>query len=309
MDRPPRRAAPVSSAAAAAASPTARIFQQALQSAVPVFSCTNCLFSARSELELWHHQLGHPSFCRWCVSPTCTVPSGHLRNGCSICTRQFAAPAARRQHMEAAHKGDPAVEEFCSICEVPASSKRRHMLFYHTDIWCEDCDRVFRKPEALAQHTQDKHQNDGYEDSSASPFDETPAPFTCMACRFDFDSVLMFQAHCSAEHNGPRNSVSKPSKQYAHFECPCRAHWQSASSWHCADGDSKLSWPQDCKKCGTSVFPYLQEDLRCAQCQQSAAGCRCKKERSKTRVLDANRPHRQDLCGRCRQMRGPCWQG
>ena len=54
---------------------------------------------------------------------------------------------------------------------------------------------------------------------------------------------------------------------------------------------------QECQECpGTYVKPYRIEKLRCSRCGKRE-GCTCDRD---DKHVDPNKPHRSDLCERCK---------
>ena len=83
-------------------------------------------------------------------------------------------------------------------------------------------------------------------------------------------------------HENEESNVERRRKMYGYYECDyCGKWWNSAHSW--ADET------QDCAECGNQVFPYNQEEL-----QQGKLGS------------NANKPHREDLCGMCQKLGMSC---
>ncbi|XP_030419303.1 zygote arrest protein 1 isoform X2 [Gopherus evgoodei] len=58
---------------------------------------------------------------------------------------------------------------------------------------------------------------------------------------------------------------------------------------------------QFCRTCQKSYNPYRVEDITCQSCKQTRCTCPVK-----VRHVDPKRPHRQDLCGRCKGKRLSC---
>uniref|UniRef100_A0ABM5GI97 Zygote arrest protein 1 isoform X2 n=1 Tax=Pogona vitticeps TaxID=103695 RepID=A0ABM5GI97_9SAUR len=58
---------------------------------------------------------------------------------------------------------------------------------------------------------------------------------------------------------------------------------------------------QFCRTCQKSYNPYRVEDITCQSCKQTRCTCPVK-----LRHVDPKRPHRQDLCGRCKGKRLSC---
>ncbi|XP_010863974.1 ZAR1-like protein [Esox lucius] len=90
-------------------------------------------------------------------------------------------------------------------------------------------------------------------------------------------------------------------QKYGFFHCSqCNVRWESAYVW-CISGTSKVYFKQLCRKCQVGFNPYRVEAIQCKVCSQTR--CCCKQ---KERHIDMKRPHRQDLCGRCRGKRISC---
>ncbi|XP_026184399.1 protein ZAR1-like [Mastacembelus armatus] len=90
-------------------------------------------------------------------------------------------------------------------------------------------------------------------------------------------------------------------QRYGFFHCKkCNIRWESAYVW-CISGTSKVYYKQLCRKCQEGFNPYRVEPVLCKGCSQTS--CSCEK---KQRHINMKRPHRQDLCCRCRGMRLSC---
>ncbi|XP_036381722.1 ZAR1-like protein [Megalops cyprinoides] len=90
-------------------------------------------------------------------------------------------------------------------------------------------------------------------------------------------------------------------QKYGFFHCSkCNIRWESAYVW-CISGTNKVYFKQLCRKCQVGFNPYRVESIQCQACGQTR--CSCEK---KQRHIDMTRPHRQDLCGRCRGKRLSC---
>uniref|UniRef100_A0A3P9KYB8 Zygote arrest 1-like n=1 Tax=Oryzias latipes TaxID=8090 RepID=A0A3P9KYB8_ORYLA len=86
-------------------------------------------------------------------------------------------------------------------------------------------------------------------------------------------------------------------QRYGFFHCKkCNIRWESAYVW-CISGTSKVYYKQLCRKCQEGFNPYRVESILCKTC------CICEK---KQRHINMKRPHRQDLCCRCKGMRLSC---
>ncbi|XP_020778709.1 ZAR1-like protein [Boleophthalmus pectinirostris] len=90
-------------------------------------------------------------------------------------------------------------------------------------------------------------------------------------------------------------------QRYGFFHCKkCNVRWESAYVW-CISGTSKVYFKQLCRKCQVGFNPYRVESILCKGCAQTSCVC----ER-KQRHINMKRPHRQDLCCRCKGMKLSC---
>ncbi|XP_048249863.1 zygote arrest protein 1-like [Haliotis rufescens] len=90
-------------------------------------------------------------------------------------------------------------------------------------------------------------------------------------------------------------------RRYGYFRCPkCNAHWESS---HVYCHGFKAVYEQDCKSCKIGCLPYGVKKMNCSVC--SSAACTCTTEDRKKRNIDVIKPHRSDLCHKCRSGR-PC---
>ncbi|XP_030648960.1 protein ZAR1-like [Chanos chanos] len=90
-------------------------------------------------------------------------------------------------------------------------------------------------------------------------------------------------------------------QKYGFFHCSkCSIRWESAYVW-CVSGSCKVYFKQHCRKCQVGLNPYKVESIQCPVCSQTRCSCERKK-----RHVDMRRPHRQDLCGRCKGKRLSC---
>uniref|UniRef100_A0A8C4UIC7 Zygote arrest 1 n=1 Tax=Falco tinnunculus TaxID=100819 RepID=A0A8C4UIC7_FALTI len=103
----------------------------------------------------------------------------------------------------------------------------------------------------------------------------------------------------SQEDNGcPRQFLEQ---KYGYYHCKdCNIRWESAYVW-CVQGTNKVYFRQFCRTCQKSYNPYRVEDITCQSCKQTRCTCPVK-----MRHVDPKRPHRQDLCGRCKGKRLSC---
>ncbi|XP_022422845.1 zygote arrest protein 1 [Monodon monoceros] len=90
-------------------------------------------------------------------------------------------------------------------------------------------------------------------------------------------------------------------QKYGYYHCKdCNIRWESAYVW-CVQGTNKVYYKQFCRTCQKSYNPYRVEDITCQNCKQTRCSCPVK-----VRHVDPKRPHRQDLCGRCKGKRLSC---
>ncbi|XP_036378697.1 zygote arrest protein 1 [Megalops cyprinoides] len=90
-------------------------------------------------------------------------------------------------------------------------------------------------------------------------------------------------------------------QKYGYYHCrDCNLRWESAYVW-CVQGTSKVYFKQFCRTCQKAFNPYRVEDITCQSCKR--VRCRCP---VMLRHVDPKRPHRQDLCGRCKGKRLSC---
>ncbi|XP_006026255.1 ZAR1-like protein [Alligator sinensis] len=90
-------------------------------------------------------------------------------------------------------------------------------------------------------------------------------------------------------------------QKYGYFHCKdCKTRWESAYVW-CISGSNKVYFKQLCRKCQQGFNPYKVEAIQCQTCSKTHCSCPQKK-----RHIDLKRPHRQELCGRCKGKRLSC---
>ncbi|XP_054245258.1 protein ZAR1-like [Indicator indicator] len=92
-----------------------------------------------------------------------------------------------------------------------------------------------------------------------------------------------------------RNPFQFLEQKYGYFHCKdCKTRWESAYVW-CISGSNKVYFKQLCRKCQKGFNPYRVEAIQCQTCSKTRCSCPQKK-----RHIDLKRPHRQELCGRCK---------
>ncbi|XP_043928812.1 ZAR1-like protein [Protopterus annectens] len=111
------------------------------------------------------------------------------------------------------------------------------------------------------------------------------------------------QTQITPKLNGPKlNSRRSPTyrfqfleQKYGYFHCKeCSTRWESAYVW-CISGTNKVYFKQLCRKCMKGYNPYRVEAIQCQTCSKTQCSCPRKK-----RHIDLKKPHRQELCGRCK---------
>ncbi|XP_034520938.1 ZAR1-like protein isoform X5 [Ailuropoda melanoleuca] len=133
---------------------------------------------------------------------------------------------------------------------------------------------------------EELHQHDGLEEEDASSPRERKSK--------------------QAQGVGGADLLRKPNFQllepkYGYFHCKdCKTRWESAYVW-CISGTNKVYFKQLCCKCQKSFNPYRVEAIQCQTCSKSRCSCPQKK-----RHVDLRRPHRQELCGRCKDKKFSC---
>ncbi|XP_048220071.1 zygote arrest protein 1 [Perognathus longimembris pacificus] len=105
----------------------------------------------------------------------------------------------------------------------------------------------------------------------------------------------------SAELGAQRLPLQFLEQKYGYYHCKdCNIRWESAYVW-CVQGTSKVYFKQFCRTCQKSYNPYRVEDITCQSCRRTRCSCPVR-----LRHVDPKRPHRQDLCGRCKGKRLSC---
>ncbi|NWR71664.1 ZAR1L protein, partial [Centropus unirufus] len=90
-------------------------------------------------------------------------------------------------------------------------------------------------------------------------------------------------------------------QKYGYFHCKdCKTRWESAYVW-CISGSDKVYFKQLCRRCQKAFNPYRVEAIQCPTCSRTRCSCPQKK-----RHIDLKRPHRQELCGRCKDKKLSC---
>ncbi|XP_029457809.1 zygote arrest protein 1-like isoform X1 [Rhinatrema bivittatum] len=113
------------------------------------------------------------------------------------------------------------------------------------------------------------------------------------------------QEQAAAPQEGAKSSKRSTfqflEQKYGYFHCKdCKSRWESAYVW-CISGTSKVYFKQLCRRCQKMYNPYRVEAIQCQTCSKTRCTCPQKK-----RHIDLKRPHRQELCGRCKDKKLSC---
>ncbi|XP_033636916.1 zygote arrest protein 1-like [Asterias rubens] len=101
-------------------------------------------------------------------------------------------------------------------------------------------------------------------------------------------------------HELPRTVImpNDDQRRYGFYTCPrCHRGWESSYAW-CFKGTNNPSSGQQCQTCKIMVKPHKVERLKCSICGMSGSLCDCDRGE---RHVDINKPHRSDLCERCKR--------
>ncbi|PKK30722.1 zygote arrest 1, partial [Columba livia] len=150
------------------------------------------------------------------------------------------------------------------------------------------------QPQPDTAAPQGQHQGGGRAGEPAAGRLAPPGPARC----------------CAAAPAPPPGRVpARPSRSRAAWPppapAPCASPAPSPSTRPWRPADLPPSWRsrfrQFCRTCQKSYNPYRVEDITCQSCKQTRCTCPVK-----MRHVDPKRPHRQDLCGRCKGKRLSC---
>ncbi|RVE63954.1 hypothetical protein OJAV_G00141540 [Oryzias javanicus] len=131
--------------------------------------------------------------------------------------------------------------------------------------------------------------------------DEAPLTAKCNADYSGQDAKKDSSTASSSYRPGKGSNFQFLEQRYGFFHCKkCNIRWESAYVW-CISGTSKVYYKQLCRKCQQGFNPYRVESIICKGCSQTS--CICER---KQRHINMKRPHRQDLCCRCKGMRLSC---
>uniref|UniRef100_A0A8C9R614 Zygote arrest 1-like n=1 Tax=Scleropages formosus TaxID=113540 RepID=A0A8C9R614_SCLFO len=165
--------------------------------------------------------------------------------------------------------------------------------------------RFFTLPDGEEEEErQDELKEKGGEEVSPA---EEPRPksteFSQVSKKFNFQVSRSgpFRRENKNPYRGAAVCRSFLEQKYGFFHCSqCNIRWESAYVW-CISGTNKVYFKQLCRKCQVGFNPYRVESIQCQGCGRTR--CSCEK---KQRHIDMKRPHRQDLCGRCKGKRLSC---
>ncbi|RUS76338.1 hypothetical protein EGW08_015900 [Elysia chlorotica] len=95
--------------------------------------------------------------------------------------------------------------------------------------------------------------------------------------------------------------ASDLTRSYGFFRCPdCKKQWESSHVYGgFVNRKFKTEYGQMCKACNIMVKPYRTERLKCRECGLETCICTLDDKRRK-RNIDEKKPHRSDLCEKCR---------
>uniref|UniRef100_A0A8D0H4W7 Zygote arrest 1 like n=1 Tax=Sphenodon punctatus TaxID=8508 RepID=A0A8D0H4W7_SPHPU len=158
--------------------------------------------------------------------------------------------------------------------------------------------RLFTLPEAAKKGETENLENEAAPDPAETPPEETLED-TAPAGQPEADEEAPLQKEGASE--GKRSAFQFLEQKYGYFHCKdCKTRWESAYVW-CISGSNKVYFKQLCRKCQKGFNPYKVEAIQCQICSKTRCSCPQKK-----RHIDLKRPHRQELCGRCKGKRLSC---
>ncbi|GAB1289725.1 Zygote arrest protein 1 [Apodemus speciosus] len=135
----------------------------------------------------------------------------------------------------------------------------------------------------------------------SEPGSEEPCPAAEIAHPGDSAAPGDRASPQSTEQDKERLRFQFLEQKYGYYHCKdCNIRWESAYVW-CVQGTSKVYFKQFCRVCQKSYNPYRVEDITCQSCKRTRCTCSVR-----LRHVDPKRPHRQDLCGRCKDKRLSC---
>ncbi|XP_056620822.1 zygote arrest protein 1 [Triplophysa dalaica] len=145
---------------------------------------------------------------------------------------------------------------------------------------------------------------DGSRSKSADKSSKTLSPEKDETKRADENEESRGES-ATTEHDEPKSKARVRfqflEQKYGFYHCKdCNMRWESAYVW-CVQGTNKVYFKQFCRTCQKSFNPYRVEDITCKTCKKTRCTCTLT-----SRHVDPKRPHRQDLCGRCKGKRLSC---
>ncbi|GFO23365.1 zygote arrest protein 1-like [Plakobranchus ocellatus] len=104
------------------------------------------------------------------------------------------------------------------------------------------------------------------------------------------------------------NYRSDLKRNYGFFRCSsCKKQWESSHVYgKFVNRKYVVQYGQECKECKVMCMPYHTEPIKCRVCGQESCHCRDEMD-DDHRHVDDSKPHRSDLCGKCRAGL-PCHQ-
>uniref|UniRef100_A0A8D2JD86 Zygote arrest 1 n=1 Tax=Varanus komodoensis TaxID=61221 RepID=A0A8D2JD86_VARKO len=173
----------------------------------------------------------------------------------------------------------------------------------------------WEKPEGGLAEEQRRPQKEESEESCPLPVGEEELPTKLQGEapaqeKSEADGASRAAGKCVAQQQQPQEDSGQSKtrvrfqfleQKYGYYHCKdCNIRWESAYVW-CVQGTNKVYFRQFCRTCQKSYNPYRVEDITCQSCKQTRCTCPVK-----LRHVDPKRPHRQDLCGRCKGKRLSC---
>ncbi|XP_063813105.1 protein ZAR1-like [Pseudophryne corroboree] len=159
--------------------------------------------------------------------------------------------------------------------------------------------RVFSLPQG-GRPARKSTPGPGYKPSPESKPGQEPAPET-RAPESEVESPEASTEQGLSQEEQQKSAFQFLEQKYGYFHCKeCKTRWESAYVW-CISGSNKVYFKQLCRKCQKGFNPYRVEGIQCHVCTKTRCSCPQKK-----RHIDLKRPHRQELCGRCKNKKLSC---
>ncbi|XP_005501470.2 protein ZAR1-like [Columba livia] len=159
--------------------------------------------------------------------------------------------------------------------------------------------RLFTLPEATGPREKDEASEATPKEQKAEDGGEEQQEGQAEAALLSEETAETPQEKAAAPRR--RAAFQFLEQKYGYFHCKdCKTRWESAYVW-CISGSNKVYFKQLCRKCQKGFNPYRVEAIQCQTCSKTRCSCPQKK-----RHIDLKRPHRQELCGRCKGKRLSC---